>query len=79
MYEIHCVYSNLEFRHFDLNPERGWQIDLDQVEQLCDENTVSMVVINPGNPCGTVLSYEHMEKVSTNMFVCLIDCFAKSA
>ncbi|KAJ4770234.1 Tyrosine aminotransferase [Rhynchospora pubera] len=64
MYETHCVFSNLEFRHFDLIPERGWEIDLDQVEQSCDENTVAMVIINPGNPCGSVLSYKHMEKIA---------------
>ena len=57
------MYSNLEIRHFDLVPEKGWQIDLDQVEQLSDENTVAMVVINPSNPCGSVLSFEHMRKV----------------
>ncbi|XP_078176735.1 nicotianamine aminotransferase 1-like isoform X1 [Carex rostrata] len=64
MYETHCVYSNLEIRHFDLVPEKGWQIDLDQVEQLSDENTVALVIINPSNPCGSVLSFEHMQKIA---------------
>lgn len=50
-------------RHFDLLPERGWEVDLDGVEALADDNTIAMVVINPGNPCGNVLTFEHMQKV----------------
>ncbi|KAK9089145.1 hypothetical protein Scep_028227 [Stephania cephalantha] len=50
-YEITAKYVNLEFRHFNLLPERGWEVDLDSLESLADENTIAMVVINHGNPC----------------------------
>ncbi|KAJ4788727.1 Tyrosine aminotransferase [Rhynchospora pubera] len=63
MYEARCTYTNLEMRHFDLIPEQGWEVDLDQVEKLADENTVAIVIINPNNPCGSVLKYQHMEEV----------------
>ncbi|KAH9620964.1 hypothetical protein KSS87_012905 [Heliosperma pusillum] len=63
-YEARCAYSGLEYRHFDLLPEKGWEVDLDAVEALADDNTVAMVIINPGNPCGNVYSYEHLEKVA---------------
>ncbi|OWM91069.1 hypothetical protein CDL15_Pgr023402 [Punica granatum] len=56
--------SNLEMRHFDLLPERGWEVDLMGVEKLADENTVAMVIVNPGNPCGNVYSYDHLKKVA---------------
>lgn len=64
LYEIKAAYSNLEVRHYDLLPEKGWEVDLEAVEALSDENTVAMVVINPGNPCGNVHSAQHLEKVT---------------
>lgn len=62
-YEARCAFSNIEARHFDLLPEKGWEVDLNAVEALADENTVAMVIINPGNPCGNVFTYEHLKKV----------------
>ncbi|XVE66167.1 hypothetical protein DITRI_Ditri08aG0058600 [Diplodiscus trichospermus] len=64
MYESRAAFSNLEVRHFDLIPEKGWEVDLHSVEALADENTVAMVIINPGNPCGSVYSYQHLKKVA---------------
>ncbi|PIA36553.1 hypothetical protein AQUCO_03300025v1 [Aquilegia coerulea] len=64
IYESRATFSNLEIRHFDLLPEKGWEVDLDAVKSLADENTVAMVMINPGNPCGNVLSYVHLKKMA---------------
>lgn len=63
-YEACAAKSSLDVRHFDLLPEKGWEVDLETVEALADENTVAMVIINPGNPCGSVYSYQHLQKVS---------------
>ncbi|XP_042507322.1 nicotianamine aminotransferase 1-like isoform X2 [Macadamia integrifolia] len=63
-YEALAASRHLEFRHFDLLPDEGWEIDLDAVEALADDNTVAMVIINPGNPCGNVFSYQHLQKVA---------------
>lgn len=64
IYELCAAFRNLEVRHFDLVPDKGWEVDLDAIDALTDQNTVAMVVINPGNPCGNVYSYQHLEKVS---------------
>ncbi|XP_022748926.1 probable aminotransferase TAT2 [Durio zibethinus] len=63
-YEACAAYNGLEFRHFDLLPQKDWEVDLNAVEDLADENTVAMVIINPGNPCGNVFSYQHLTKVA---------------
>ncbi|KAK4787784.1 hypothetical protein SAY86_011617 [Trapa natans] len=63
-YELRATCSSLEVRHFDLLPERGWEVDLAGVERLADENTVALVLINPGNPSGNVFTYYHLKKVA---------------
>jgi len=37
---------------------------MNAVKSLADENTVAMVVINPGNPCGNVFTYQHLKKIA---------------
>ncbi|KAK0590248.1 hypothetical protein LWI29_024473 [Acer saccharum] len=64
MYEARAAFSKLEVRHFDLLPEKGWEVDLDAVEALADENTVAMVIVSPGNPCGNVFTHQHLKKVA---------------
>ncbi|KAJ1259645.1 hypothetical protein BS78_10G175300 [Paspalum vaginatum] len=63
-YDARAAMNNLEVRHFDLVPERGWQIDIDSVESIADKNTTAMVIINPNNPCGSVYTREHLTKVA---------------
>lgn len=63
-YEARSAVSGLEVRHFDLLPDKGWEIDLEAVEALADENTVAIVIVNPGNPCGHVFTHQHLAKVS---------------
>lgn len=63
-YEARAACSHLEVRHFELVPEKSWEVDLNAVEALADENTVAIVIINPGNPCGNVYSYEHLKKIA---------------
>ncbi|XP_022738226.1 probable aminotransferase TAT2 isoform X2 [Durio zibethinus] len=63
-YDSRAAYGHLQVRHFNLLPDKGWEVDLDAVEALADDNTVAMVIINPGNPCGSVYSYDHLKKVA---------------
>ena len=62
-YEARAALNNLEVRHFDLIPEKGWEIDIDSLESIADKNTAAMVIINPNNPCGSVYTREHLAKV----------------
>ncbi|XP_047341073.1 tyrosine aminotransferase-like isoform X1 [Impatiens glandulifera] len=63
-YEVRASHAHLEVRHFDLMPEKNWEVDLDAVEALADENTVAIVIINPGNPCGNVFTYQHLNRIA---------------
>lgn len=73
IYELCAAFRHLEVRHFDLLPNKGWEVNLAAVERLADRNTVAMVIINPGNPCGNVYSYHHLNKV------CLFSILSLSA
>ncbi|PWA72763.1 tyrosine/nicotianamine aminotransferase, Pyridoxal phosphate-dependent transferase [Artemisia annua] len=64
LYEAQSSLSPLEVRHFNLLPEKGWEVDLDGVKALADDKTVAIVLINPGNPCGNVFTFEHMQKIA---------------
>ncbi|MFS8024145.1 putative nicotianamine aminotransferase [Helianthus anomalus] len=64
VYEARARFSPLEVRHYDLLPEKGWEVDLDGVKALADSNTVAIVLINPGNPCGNVFTFDHMQKIA---------------
>ncbi|VFQ79218.1 unnamed protein product [Cuscuta campestris] len=64
IYALSAAFRHVEVRYFDLLPEKGWAVDLNAVESLADKNTVAMAVINPGNPCGNVYSYQHLQEIA---------------
>lgn len=45
---------------YNLDPSQGWNIDLKHMESLIDSKTRAIIVNNPGNPCGSVYSKEHI-------------------
>nr|POE66784.1 putative aminotransferase tat2 [Quercus suber] len=63
-YDVRAAFSHLQVRHYGLLSDQSWEIDLESVEALADENTVAIVIISPGNPCGNVFTYQHLEKVA---------------
>ncbi|CAL4980761.1 unnamed protein product [Urochloa decumbens] len=63
-YEARAVFNGMEARYYDLLPEKDWEVDIDGVQALADENTVAVVIVNPGNPCGNVYTYDHLAKVA---------------
>ena len=44
-------------------PERSWEIDLDDLAAQVDDSTACIVVNNPSNPCGSVFSREHIRDI----------------
>ncbi|RUS70213.1 hypothetical protein EGW08_022023 [Elysia chlorotica] len=63
LYKTVAVSLGIRVKHYDLLPERSWEIDLQQMENLIDDDTAAIVVCNPSNPCGSVFSEEHIRDI----------------
>lgn len=50
-------------KSYNLDPNKGWDIDLKHMESLIDERTKAILINNPGNPCGNAFSREHIEDI----------------
>lgn len=53
----------INLKHYDLLPEKGWEIDLDSLRALVDDKTKAILVNNPSNPCGTCFSKRHQLEI----------------
>lgn len=53
----------IECRSYELKPEQNWEVDLESLESMIDENTAALVVNNPSNPCGSVFSRQHLQEI----------------
>eukprot|EP00127_Corallochytrium_limacisporum_P003169 Clim_evm18s147 gene=Clim_evmTU18s147 len=63
LYQTLAESQASEVKHYDLIPEKGWEIDLKHLESLIDDKTAAIIVTNPSNPCGSVFSKEHIRDV----------------
>ena len=50
-------------REVELNPDNGWELDLDRLESLCSSATKMVSIVNPNNPTGTILSTDEMRRI----------------
>ena len=44
-------------------PERAWEVDLQDMESKIDKDTAAIIVTNPSNPCGSVFSRKHLQDI----------------
>jgi len=63
LYKTLAVSMGIEVKLYNLLPEKSWEIDLQHMESLIDERTSCMIITNPSNPCGSVFSKEHLQKI----------------
>jgi tyrosine aminotransferase len=63
LYQVLCDYHGLETRYYNLEPEKNWEVRVEDLVALADERTCAILVNNPSNPCGAVYSRAHLEKV----------------
>lgn len=53
----------LKINPFNLCEDKGWQVDLDELNQAVTPNTKLIAVCNPNNPTGYILSQEEMNAI----------------
>lgn len=63
IYRTLAIGHGIEVRSYNLLPDRQWEVDLEQMEKLIDENTSAIVLTNPSNPCGSVFTAAHIEDI----------------
>lgn len=68
LYRATCEEYGLKCVHYSLNEDCNWSIDLEEVKECLDEakkscNPKVLVIINPGNPTGHVLSRKTVEEL----------------
>ncbi|GJD06144.1 Tyrosine aminotransferase [Galdieria sulphuraria] len=54
---------NIECRYYQLDPTNHFSIQLDSIRKAKNERTKAIVVNNPHNPCGHILSSDEMNAV----------------
>ncbi|XP_052749633.1 tyrosine aminotransferase-like [Galleria mellonella] len=50
-------------KHYNLLPEKNWEVDLKNLEDQIDDKTAALIVLNPSNPCGSVYTKEHLRDI----------------
>jgi len=46
-----------------VQPERGWEVDVEDLVSKADDDTSCIIVNNPSNPCGSVYSRRHLREI----------------
>ncbi|PIO32536.1 hypothetical protein AB205_0192350 [Aquarana catesbeiana] len=63
LYKTLALSLGVEVKLYNLIPEKSWEIDLKHMESLVDDKTACIIVNNPSNPCGSVFSKKHLQKI----------------
>ncbi|XP_065199030.1 tyrosine aminotransferase-like, partial [Sycon ciliatum] len=63
LYRTFCDSRGVEYRLFNLLPDRSWEVDIEQMESMINEKTRLIVLVNPSNPCGSSYSKEHLRQI----------------
>ncbi|CAG8721886.1 3688_t:CDS:2, partial [Funneliformis mosseae] len=65
LYQTISESKGIECRYYNLLPDRNWEIDLDHLASLIDDNTACLLINNPSNPCGSNFTRQHLECILT--------------
>ncbi|XP_073440924.1 tyrosine aminotransferase [Dendrobates tinctorius] len=63
LYKTLALSLGVEVKLYNLMPEKSWEIDLKHMESLVDDKTACIIINNPSNPCGSVFSKKHLQKI----------------
>eukprot|EP00300_Choanocystis_sp_HF-7_P033728 c46144_g1_i1.p1 GENE.c46144_g1_i1~~c46144_g1_i1.p1 ORF type:complete len:451 (+),score=79.60 c46144_g1_i1:54-1355(+) len=60
LYRTLAESKSIQWKYYDLLPDKAWSIDLDHLRSLADERTKAILINNPSNPCGSVFTRKHL-------------------
>lgn len=63
IYKTLAESLGIHVRHYNLLPEKSWEVDLENLESHIDEHTAAIIVNSPSNPCGSVFSKTHLQEI----------------
>lgn len=63
LYKTLAESLGISIKYYSLQPEKGWEVDLAELEHQINRNTAAIVVNNPSNPCGSVYSRRHLQSI----------------
>ncbi|HEY1017071.1 MAG TPA: pyridoxal phosphate-dependent aminotransferase [Herpetosiphonaceae bacterium] len=55
LFQYLAELHHIELRTYDLDPERGWQIDEDSLLAAADSRTRGVLLVSPHNPTGAII------------------------
>ncbi|KFM66419.1 Tyrosine aminotransferase, partial [Stegodyphus mimosarum] len=63
LYKTLAESMGINIKYYTLLPEKGWEVDLADLEHQISPDTAAIVVNNPSNPCGSVYSRRHLQSI----------------
>ncbi|OMH80712.1 Tyrosine aminotransferase [Zancudomyces culisetae] len=63
LYKTIASSYGIEYKTYNLLPEKQWEINLEELESLVDAKTKAILVNNPSNPCGSNYSKKHLLEI----------------
>jgi tyrosine aminotransferase len=63
LYKTMAMNLSAQALTYELDPKRGWEVNLESLERVVNDRSKLLVIVNPSNPCGSVYSREHLTEV----------------
>jgi alanine-synthesizing transaminase len=63
LYQAITSKLGIEPRYYYLDEENDWEPELDSIEEAIDSKTKAIVIINPNNPTGSILSRDTLVQI----------------
>lgn len=63
LFDYLCTLSDVEVRHYRLQYQDGWEIDLDSIKDAIDPSTRALLLVHPNNPTGSFVKKAENEAI----------------